>query len=49
MDKRSPHDANKPGPTIIKSETTQESTLLPMLIGGLALIVIGMFFVMWLA
>jgi hypothetical protein len=49
MDERGRNDTPKLGPNDARSEATQDSTLLPMLIGGLVLIVIGMVFVMWLA
>jgi hypothetical protein len=42
-------DRDRNGGKDIRQEATQDSTLLPMLIGGLVLIVIGMIFVMWLA
>jgi hypothetical protein len=49
MDERGRNDTRKLGPNDARSETSQDSTLLPMLIGGLVLIIIGMVFVMWLA
>ena len=48
MDDRSQKSGNETGPVYIQSGTDQDSTLLPMLIAGLVMIVIGMVFVMWL-
>jgi hypothetical protein len=48
MDDRKEQSGKDNGPQYIPSGTDQDSTLLPMLIGGLVMIVIGMVFVMWL-
>ena len=48
MDERGRNDTQRFRPIDAGSEASQDSTLLPMLICGLALIVIGMVFVMWL-
>jgi hypothetical protein len=48
MDDRNQKSGNETGPLYIESGVDQDSTLLPMLIAGLVLIVIGMIVVMWL-
>ncbi|MDN5929188.1 MAG: hypothetical protein L0I29_19160 [Hyphomicrobiales bacterium] len=48
MDDRAQESGKETRPETIESGTDQDSTLLPMLIGGLVMIVIGMVFVMWL-
>ncbi|MGN6469710.1 MAG: hypothetical protein ACTHLC_09025 [Rhizobiaceae bacterium] len=48
MNDRSEHSRDT-APARVQSVAGEDSTLLPMLIGGLVLIVIGMVFVMWLA
>ncbi|MBN9077482.1 MAG: hypothetical protein BGN87_07825 [Rhizobiales bacterium 65-79] len=48
MEERGEHGGKDAGTRIIQSGVDQDSTLLPMLIGGLVLIIIGMVFVMWL-
>ena len=48
MEERGEHGGKDTGAQYIQSGVNQDSTLLPMLIGGLVLIVIGMVFVMWL-
>jgi hypothetical protein len=48
MDDRNQKSGNKTGPRYIQSGADQDSTLLPMLVAGLVLIVIGMIVVMWL-
>ena len=49
MEERSRNDASDIGTRDAGSGAAEDGTLLPMLIGGLVLIVIGMIFVMWLA
>jgi hypothetical protein len=49
MNERGEHSGKDAGLQHDPSGADQDSTLLPMLIGGLVLIVIGMIFVMWLA
>lgn len=48
MNDRTQESGKQTRPETIESGTDQDSTLLPMLIGGLVLIIIGMVFVMWL-
>lgn len=49
MDDRTQNSGNDQKREFVQPDPTQDSTLLPMLICGLALIVIGMLLVMWLA
>jgi hypothetical protein len=48
MDDRNQKSGNETRSLYIQSGVDQDSTLLPMLIAGLVLIVIGMIVVMWL-
>jgi hypothetical protein len=48
MDDRGQKTGNESKPLYVESGTDQDSTLLPMLIAGLIMIVIGMIVVMWL-
>jgi hypothetical protein len=49
MDDRTQGGGKDKKPEYVQPDPIQDSTLLPMLIVGLALIVLGMLFVMWLA
>jgi hypothetical protein len=48
MDDRGQKTGNESKSLYVESGTDQDSTLLPMLIAGLIMIVIGMVVVMWL-
>jgi hypothetical protein len=48
MNENGRHGANDAAPPSSQPTTDPDSTLLPMLICGLVLIVVGMIFVMWL-
>jgi hypothetical protein len=49
MDERSRDNASNVATHDAGSGAAEDGTLLPMLIGGLVFIIIGMIFVMWLA